>query len=582
MVLADSQDEALTETTANAFRARFAGGFRLLGGNVGIGTTAPKTKLEVTGTISGALLTQNGAGNNYFMGNVGIGTTTPGAKLEVRTTTAGAAISGNQMATTGSNYGGDFEAKGAGATLNVGGYFAAVDGATNYAIQIPASYPGAGANNYSIHSASQAKSYFAGNVGIGTTAPKQKLEVVGTISGSTVLGSNGITTKVNAAACSDGNAQAADGTLCVDSADGGRLYFRYGGVWHYTSQDAGFQIPNVLVPETGRSEVDGIEIGDYVVGRVNERLGDGALHGLWTRFDLATEVGQVVRDHPEFLAGVGSSTSGGINLSDVHDLFVQGTLRVADDALFEGDVAVKGIFSLSPQQMGTVMIPAGATSVTVTYTNPFQSTPTLSITPAEVIETFWGPRATSGTGFTLVIVTPQKSPVTFSWVAIPSSSSPPPQATSDPNVEAFNAFVEKSTGTGSSLPSSGSGSMSPPSEAGAVLIPFPVDSQGIPVSSSGVWNNCIRNTPTLDETGQPLSCSRYHRDFEWDHPDLGITFTWNTHVSPATLLLPEGYAEEVVLETANESNETANTEQYVEPVSGSTDSTPSSESSPGN
>jgi len=45
-------------------------------GNVGIGTTAPGYKLDVTGDIRG----QN---NLYVSGNVGIGTTNPSAKLEV-------------------------------------------------------------------------------------------------------------------------------------------------------------------------------------------------------------------------------------------------------------------------------------------------------------------------------------------------------------------------------------------------------------------------------------------------------------------------------------------------------------------
>jgi hypothetical protein len=41
--------------------------------------------IKTSGTISGALLTQNGAGNNYFLGNLGVGTTTPAAKFQVHT-----------------------------------------------------------------------------------------------------------------------------------------------------------------------------------------------------------------------------------------------------------------------------------------------------------------------------------------------------------------------------------------------------------------------------------------------------------------------------------------------------------------
>jgi hypothetical protein len=73
-----------------------------------------------------------------------------------------------------------------------------------------------------------------------------------------------------------------------------------------------------------------------------------------------------------------------------------------------------------------------------------------------------------------------------------------------------------------------------------------VDAQGVPVSSNPVWNNCIRNIPTFDDTGKPLSCDRYHAGFVWEHPDLLISFTWNTHLSPPLLLLPAGYVATVM------------------------------------
>lgn len=45
----------------------------------------------------------------------------------------------------------------------------------------------------------------------------------------------------------------------------------------------------------------------------------------------------------------------------------------------------------------------------------------------------------------------------------------------------------------------------------------------------------------LDGDGQPLSCARYHDGYVWTHPDLNITFTWNTGMTPPLLLIPDGY-----------------------------------------
>ncbi|MCH8748863.1 hypothetical protein IH781_03905, partial [Patescibacteria group bacterium] len=99
-----------------------------------------------------------------------------------------------------------------------------------------------------------------------------------------VIALDGIVTEVVAGTCSDSNfATDTDGTLCIDSSNG-RIYYRYGGAWHYSAQTAGFQIPDY--------ETEGIEIGDYVIGRINNELSDGALHGLWETIDLSILLGQ--------------------------------------------------------------------------------------------------------------------------------------------------------------------------------------------------------------------------------------------------------------------------------------------------
>ena len=113
----------------------------------------------------GGWFAASGAPKNYALivppssGNVGVGTTNPRFKLEVNSSDEGQAVFFRTDAITGTNYGIDAEAAGSGATTNIGGWFAASGASHNYAIVVP---PG------------------AGNVGIGTTTPGQQLEVVGT------------------------------------------------------------------------------------------------------------------------------------------------------------------------------------------------------------------------------------------------------------------------------------------------------------------------------------------------------------------------------------------------------------------
>ena len=117
---------------------------------------------------------------------------------------------------------------------------------------------------------------------------------------------DGLATKVNAGACADGTFNRdTNGTLCVDSTNG-RIYYRYGGAWHYTAQTAGFQIPNYeTAPQSKLTELaeeeqlsalpfdassypqylsQRMQPGEFLIPYVDEYLEDGAVHGLYARF----------------------------------------------------------------------------------------------------------------------------------------------------------------------------------------------------------------------------------------------------------------------------------------------------------
>jgi len=99
-----------------------------------------------------------------------------------------------------------------------------------------------------------------------------------TLGGNTTVGT--LVTRVVTSAPTEADV---NGSLVVDSGDGGRIYFRYGGAWHYVSQDAGFQIPNFETADPISGEE--IKEGDFVLGMINNTLSDKALHGIWVKWD---------------------------------------------------------------------------------------------------------------------------------------------------------------------------------------------------------------------------------------------------------------------------------------------------------
>ncbi len=192
-------------------------------------------------------------------------------------------------------------------------------------------------------------------------------------------------------------------------------------------------------------------------------------------------------------------------------LFVMGDITIKGMATFLGDINVQGELVMSNKYAGFAMIPKNGTSVTIYFGSGFKATPVVSVTPNDFVFTAWRTAPVTQTGFTIELAGPADRDVTFSWIALGVS-----------NPVMLNAEL---------------------TDEGTII--FPLASDNIPVSSNMAWNACIRNITMLDESGQPLSCARYHDAYTWTHPDLQISFVWNTSMTPPLLQLPAGYTARV-------------------------------------
>ena len=174
----------ITFTSANSY---FSGG-----GNVGIGTTSPGQKLSVAGTIqstSGGIMfpdgttqttastdagtwTRSGALVYYSGGNVGIGTTTPSSKLQIQ---------GNVQIPRGNGVSFNDDTLNAGMRLdNAPSWLLGTDNVMTFTNSGNTSINGAWVFRDTLSATNIMTIRGMGNVGIGTPTPQVRLEIQGT------------------------------------------------------------------------------------------------------------------------------------------------------------------------------------------------------------------------------------------------------------------------------------------------------------------------------------------------------------------------------------------------------------------
>jgi len=279
--------------------------------------------------------------------------------------------------------------------------------------------------------------------------------------GQVQAGTGGLVTKVVSGACSDSSFTTdTNGTICVDSSNG-RLYFRYGDAWHYTAQTAGFQIPNLV--RNGVNETDGLNVGDAVIGRIDERMEDGALHGIWEKFDLQSEISATLLAHPELLGSIGTgsgATAETLTMEDIQDLAIQGSLVVYGNARFAGDVNVQGTLTLGGKQAGMATVRAGQTQITVNFEDDFGNTPLVTATPQGVPMAFWGVTDVTAGSFTIQLSSPAAADIRFAWMALPHDEALPGEAAIEETSSASSASSESSEASESSATSEAASSES--------------------------------------------------------------------------------------------------------------------------
>jgi len=123
-----------------------------------------------------------------------------------------------------------------------------------------------------------------------------------------IMAWNGLIAPQQAGPATDANSLndcTVNGALSVDN-ESGRIYFRYGAVWHHVNKTAGFEIPvhETICPVCELPLLPGQDF----IGRGDRLLADGAVHALYIHFGCAgTPMNMAIADdydavvkHPDF------------------------------------------------------------------------------------------------------------------------------------------------------------------------------------------------------------------------------------------------------------------------------------------
>jgi hypothetical protein len=257
---------------------------RIVGSNFGISDTTPDYKLEVLATATQLALTNTDTvdwAEFWVDANGDLRIEPSGGDIIVPSgTTIGAVEEGDIQFFDGDTAGENYE-------VEIYGYITATTGATFTAMSLDDTNDeflidvadGDGSTTldlaFQLDDAS-GSSVFRIRDDTGTEVFYVDSDGYATMAGSTA---QTLVTRVKAGAASESDA---DGALVVDSSNS-RIYARFGGSWYYVAIAAGFQIPDFETTDPISGEP--IEVGDFVLGTINETMSDGALHGLWTKFD---------------------------------------------------------------------------------------------------------------------------------------------------------------------------------------------------------------------------------------------------------------------------------------------------------